>query len=175
VTLVALGAASVSPALAQSGSYSGQQGPPPAQRQNDDARPRDQRQMPRADRQGRSEMKELTGTVRQVDEESSALRVSGGVLGLGDTTLQVTDHTRIQVEGREGALTDLREGTRIRASYEDRQGINVARSIEVTPSEQQETPRSPGGSTPSGPAGQTSGARPSGSGQSGGAPSRSGS
>ena len=93
---------SVSPALAQTGASSGQDTPRQHQRQGDEKR---QGVQPRAqDQRNERETKELEGTVRKVDEESQALRVSNGMLGLGDTTLQVTDQTRIRVEGGTGSL-----------------------------------------------------------------------
>jgi hypothetical protein len=49
-----------------------------------------------------------------------------------DTSLQMTDDTRVQFEGRPGSLADIQRGTRIRAWYQDRYGINVARHIEIT-------------------------------------------
>jgi hypothetical protein len=104
-------------------------------------------------------VKDVDGRVRAIDRQTKALRV-GSTRGLGDTMLQVTDNTQIRVEGREGSLAEVREGARVKASYEDRYGINVARSIEVMPAEGRGHPDSPGASparpdSPSGgPAGQ---------------------
>ena len=46
--------------------------------------------------------------------------------------LLMTDDTQVRVEGRPGSLADIQRGARIRASYQDRYGLNVARLIEVT-------------------------------------------
>jgi hypothetical protein len=127
--LLALVLGSVAPALAQSGAATGQG-------------------------TTEREMKSLDGTVRAVDKEAKAIRVSNGLLGLGDTTLQVTDQTRIRIQGREGSVADLKEGDRIRASYMEREGINVAQTIEVG-AEGQDAPRSTPGTPPSRPGTQS--------------------
>jgi hypothetical protein len=78
------------------------------------------------------QLRELRGTVQTVDRETKALRISHQPAALPDTILLMTDDTRIQIEGRPGSLADVQRGTRIRASYQDRYGINVARLIEIT-------------------------------------------
>ena len=46
--------------------------------------------------------------------------------------LLMADDTEVRVQGRVGSLADIQRGTRIRASYQARYGINLARSIEIT-------------------------------------------
>ncbi len=93
---------------------------------------------PEADR-----LKQVDGTVRALDRQIKWVRVSGGVT-TGDTTLQMVDDTQILVDGRVGSLEDLREGDVVKAAYESRYGINLARSIEATSGGRSERgPRSP--------------------------------
>jgi hypothetical protein len=75
---------------------------------------------------------ELRGTIRFINRPAHAVRVSGDHAGARDTMLRITDDTRILVQGRQGWFEDLREGDRIRASHQNRSGIHVARTIDVT-------------------------------------------
>ena len=58
--------------------------------------------------------------------------VSTGLFGLLGATVQVADDTQILVQGQPSKLTDIQQGDKVRASYEVRDGKNLARSIEVT-------------------------------------------
>jgi hypothetical protein len=78
------------------------------------------------------QIRELRGTVKTVDRETKALRIAHLPADVADTMLLMTDDTQVQTEGRWGSLADIQRGTRIRASYQDRYGINVARLIEIT-------------------------------------------
>lgn len=82
----------------------------------------------------KSTPKEVEGTVKKVDSAARSVQVSSGILGLFGATLEVTDQTKIQVEGKDGVLSDIREGTKVKASYESRDGKNVATAIDVMPS-----------------------------------------
>src|SRR5436309_5193206 len=73
----------------------------------------------------------LEGAVKKVDPAAGTLQVSSGPFGILGRTLEVTTDTQIQVEGRQGTLADLREGTKVKASYESRDGKNVAKQIDV--------------------------------------------
>ena len=53
--------------------------------------------------------------------------------GIVGRTVEVNSGTQINVEGRQGSLADLQEGTKIRASYETREGKDIATRIEVVP------------------------------------------
>jgi len=76
----------------------------------------------------------MDGPVKQVDPLGKTISV-GWLFGLLSTTLEVTEDTRIAVEGATGSLQDIREGDRVKASYEAQDGKNIAKSIEVTESE----------------------------------------
>jgi Cu/Ag efflux protein CusF len=78
---------------------------------------------------------EITGTVKKVDAAGKKVELSSGLFGLLGRTLEVTDDTLIRHEGRPEQLAALREGTRVRAEYESRDGKNIAKSIEVMPAE----------------------------------------
>ncbi len=77
----------------------------------------------------------LEGSVKKLDPGRGALQVSSGPLGILARTLEVNSNTQIQVEGRQGSIRDLQEGARIKASYEERDGKNIATRIEVMPAE----------------------------------------
>jgi hypothetical protein len=53
-----------------------------------------------------------------VDPATKSVQVSAGLLGLFGATLEVSDETKINVEGKNGSLTDIREGAKVKASYE---------------------------------------------------------
>ena len=78
--------------------------------------------------------KVMDGPVKQVDPLAKTVRV-GWLFGLMSTTLDVTEETRIAVEGATGSLQDLREGDVVKAAYEVRDGKNIAKAIEVTEAE----------------------------------------
>ncbi len=75
--------------------------------------------------------KQIDGPVKGVDPLAKTVKV-GWFLGLFSTTLQVTDDTQIAVEGAKASLQDIREGDEVKASYETRDGKDVAKSIEAT-------------------------------------------
>jgi hypothetical protein len=76
-------------------------------------------------------IRELLGTVQAVDREMKALRVTHDAGNVPDTMLLMADNTEVQIQGRLGSLADIHRGTRIRASYQPRYGLNLARSIEI--------------------------------------------
>lgn len=90
--------------------------------------------LPRA--QTPPEPQAVEGTVSKVDPATKTVGVSTGWFGLLGRTLQVTDQTEIRVAGRGGTLGEIREGARVKASFEFREGKNVAKSIEVIPPEE---------------------------------------
>ena len=73
----------------------------------------------------------LEGTVKKVDATTSTVRVSSGLLGLFPRTLEVTSDTQVQIEGRQAILTEVQEGAKVKASYEVRNGKNIATRLEV--------------------------------------------
>lgn len=90
----------------------------------------------------------LEGAVKKVDPAAGTVQVSSGPFGILGRTLEVTNDTQIQVEGRQGSLTDLREGAKVKAAYESRDGKNVATQIEVMPAQQGSQKSSGGGVMP---------------------------
>ena len=87
-----------------------------------------------------------------MDPATKSVQVSSGLLGIFGATLEVTDETKINVQGKDGSLADIREGARVKASYESRDGKNVAKSIDVMAAEEkpQAAPRpaAPGAPAP---------------------------
>jgi hypothetical protein len=76
----------------------------------------------------------IDGPVKKVNPADNTVQV-GWFLGLLSTTLEVSDDTQIAVHGMKASLVDIREGDRVKASYEAQNGKYIARSIEVTPAE----------------------------------------
>jgi Cu/Ag efflux protein CusF len=75
----------------------------------------------------------LKGTVKKVDPGARTVQVSSGLLGLFGRTLEVNSDTQIQVEGKQATLADIHEGSKVKASYETREGKNIATRIDVMP------------------------------------------
>ncbi len=71
--------------------------------------------------------KQIEGTVSKIDPLARTVGVSAGLFGRRGATVQVADDTQILVQGQPSSLTD-----KVRASYEVRDGKNLARAIEVT-------------------------------------------
>jgi hypothetical protein len=78
----------------------------------------------------------LEGSVKKVDPGAGTIQVSSGPLGLFGKTLDVNNETQIQLDGRPGSIADVREGTKVKASYESRDGRNVATRIELNPADE---------------------------------------
>ena len=103
--------------------------------------------------------KEVDGPVKKIDPTTQTIQV-GWFLGLLRTTLDVTDDTQIAVDGMKASFPDIREGDMVKASYEQRDGKNLAKSIEAeskggtTARDQSQSkgmPESSGSSAPSNP------------------------
>jgi Cu/Ag efflux protein CusF len=137
-SIAALLALVVAPALAQT-----QTPAPPGSA----PRPAPEKSMP-------DKPKEVEGTVKKVDPATKSVQVSSGLLGIFGATLEVTDETKINVQGKDGSLADIREGAKVKASYESRDGKNVAKSIDVMPAEEKDRavaptrPAAPGAPSP---------------------------
>src|SRR5262244_4643705 len=96
----------------------------------------------------------VEGQVKKVDLTDGTVRVATGWFGLIRRTLSVNSYTQVQVEGRKGTLMDVSEGAEVKASYEVRDGKNIATHIDVTPPAQPPTPAtkaSPQAPTPKAP------------------------
>lgn len=78
--------------------------------------------------------KAIDGPVKAVDPAAKTVTI-GWLLGMFGTKLQVNDDTQIAVEGSKASLMDIREGDEVKASYETKNGKNIATSINVKPAE----------------------------------------
>jgi Cu/Ag efflux protein CusF len=85
------------------------------------------------ERSGKAEI--LEGSIKKVDPGAGTLQVITGPLGIMSRTLEVGADTQIEVDGRQGTLADLQEGTKVKAAYESRDGKDVATRIEVVPAQ----------------------------------------
>ena len=83
--------------------------------------------------------KVIDGPVKDVDPAAKTVEV-GWLLGFLSTTLQVTDDTQIAIDGENGSLDRIHEGDQVKASYEARDGKNLAKAIEVTQPEKESMP-----------------------------------
>jgi Cu/Ag efflux protein CusF len=84
----------------------------------------------------------VEGTVKKVDPGAQTVDISSGLFGIMGRRLEVNDRTTIQLDGRQATLADIREGTKVKASYEAQAGKNVATLIEVIPSDAGSAPAS---------------------------------
>jgi Cu/Ag efflux protein CusF len=82
----------------------------------------------------------IDGPVKDVDPAAKTVKV-GWLLGFLSTTLEVTEDTHIAVEGAKGSLDMIREGDQVKASYEVRDGKNLAKAIDVRQPEKESVPR----------------------------------
>ena len=69
---------------------------------------------------------EMEGKIQSVDTMGKQIVLQDG------TTLVCDDSTKLVVEGKEGKLEDLKEGAKVKASYEEKDGKNVLGTIDVT-------------------------------------------
>jgi hypothetical protein len=68
---------------------------------------------------------DLDGTVQSVDPAAKEISLDSG------QKLVVDDSTTITMQGKDGKLEDLQAGAKVKASYEEKDGKNVASKIEV--------------------------------------------
>ena len=85
---------------------------------------------------------QVEGTVKKVDPGAQTVDISSGLFGMMGRRLEVNDRTTIQLDGRQATLADIREGTKVKASYEAQAGKNVATVIELMPSDAGSAPAS---------------------------------
>ena len=71
------------------------------------------------------------GRVWKIEPATGTIHVSSRPLGIGAIPVVVTDDTLIRVGAKEGALGDLHEGVRVRVTFERRDAIRLASSVEV--------------------------------------------
>jgi hypothetical protein len=84
----------------------------------------------------------VEGTVKKVDPAAGTLQISSGLFGLFGKTLQVGPDTQISVDGRDSNLAEVRQGTKVKVSYETRNGLTVATRIEAMPGRDMSSRRS---------------------------------
>jgi Cu/Ag efflux protein CusF len=69
---------------------------------------------------------EMEGKIQSIDTASKELVLDNGA------KLVCDDSTNIMMEGKSAKLEDLKEGSKVKASYEEKDGKNVAAMVEVT-------------------------------------------
>lgn len=69
---------------------------------------------------------ELEGMIKSVNTDTKEVSFDNG------TVLVLDESTTITIEGSEGKLDDLKEGAKIKASYAEKDGKNVADKVEVS-------------------------------------------
>ena len=68
---------------------------------------------------------EMEGKIRSVDTASKEIVLEDG------GRLAWDEKTTISAEGKEGRLEDLKEGAKVKATYAEKDGKNVANRLEV--------------------------------------------
>ncbi len=69
---------------------------------------------------------EMEGTIQSVDTAGKEMVLDDG------TKLTWSDDTKFSVKGQEAKLEDLKEGAKVKAGYEEKDGKNVLGTIDVT-------------------------------------------
>ncbi len=69
---------------------------------------------------------ERGGKIQSIDTASKELVLDNG------SKLVWDDSTTIAMEGQQGKLEDLKQGAKVKASYEEKDGKNVAAKLEVS-------------------------------------------
>ena len=69
---------------------------------------------------------EMEGKIQSIDTASKEIVLDDG------TKLVCEDSTNIMMEGKGAKLEDLKEGTKVKANYEEKDGKNVAAMLEVS-------------------------------------------
>ncbi len=69
---------------------------------------------------------DMDGTIKSVDTGNKEVALDNG------QTLVCDDSTTIMMDGKEAKLDDLKEGSKVKASYDEKDGKNVASKIDAT-------------------------------------------
>ncbi len=69
---------------------------------------------------------EMEGKIQSIDTATKELALDNGSKLAWDET------TKITIEGKEGRLEDLKEGAKVKISYSEKDGKNVATTLEVS-------------------------------------------
>jgi len=73
----------------------------------------------------------VTGRVVSASPDELLLS-SAGTAGQPQLRLQLNDQTQVMVDGRQGSVADIQEGSQVRASYQDLGGEPTALRVDVT-------------------------------------------
>jgi Cu/Ag efflux protein CusF len=66
------------------------------------------------------------GKIQSIDAANKQVSLDNGTMLVLDEAVMIT------IEGKEGKLEDLKEGSKVKASYEEKDGKNVAKMLEVS-------------------------------------------
>lgn len=69
---------------------------------------------------------EMEGKIQSIDKMSKEIVLDAG------SKLVLDETTKITIEGKEGNLEDLKEGSKVKARYNEKDGKNVATTLEVS-------------------------------------------
>ena len=69
---------------------------------------------------------EMEGKIQTIDKDSMELVLDDG------TTLICDDSTNIMMGGKSAKLEDLKEGAKVKANYEEKDGKNVVTMLELS-------------------------------------------
>ena len=69
---------------------------------------------------------DMEGKIQSIDTSSKELVLDNG------TTLVCDDSTNIMMDGKSAKLEDLKEGTKVKANYEEKDGKNVVTMLELS-------------------------------------------
>lgn len=69
---------------------------------------------------------EMEGKIQSIDVATKQLSLDNG------TTLVWEEVILITIEGKEGKLEDLKEGAKVKAGYEEKDGKNMVKTLEVS-------------------------------------------
>jgi Cu/Ag efflux protein CusF len=72
---------------------------------------------------------DMDGTIKSVDTGSKEVSLDNGGAVI---VVIVDDGTTITMDGKDAKLDDLKEGTKVKASYDEKDGKNVASKIDAT-------------------------------------------
>ena len=70
----------------------------------------------------------LCGTMQSVDNHRIKVRTSGNIT----TAVQLDSQTQITIDGKKGALTDLKAGQTVVCTFVRREGVSAALTIAAT-------------------------------------------
>jgi hypothetical protein len=94
---------------------------------------------------GRDGLRHLEATVKEVEPGRDGIALAHGLLGLDVTRLRLDRQTAITVGDKEGGVGDLRDGRRVRVTYQVGPHGAVARSIAVLVPAGADVPPAPAG------------------------------